>query len=200
MRKEKLEELNKYLNELKTIEITKNNSNTNKFLSVEAFNYKLNNGIILPRERIYKNGKDGSASIIMPITKAGEVLTVIEPRVFTKTGVSIGFPAGYIEESESPEVSALRELKEETGYTTEGRLILLDSYYQDEGCSSAYNYSFLALDCEKTTHQQLDQFEVIKYMLFTYEELFELEKMGYINGANSKITLEKSKVYMRGRY
>lgn len=199
MRKEKLEELNQYLNELKTIEIIKKKSNTNKFLKVEAFNYKLNNGVILPRERIYKNGKDGSASIIMPITKDGEVLTVIEPRVFTKTGVSVGFPAGYIEEGESKEVSALRELKEETGYTTEKSLILLDSYYQDEGCSAAYNYSFLALDCEKTNSQQLDQFEVIKYMLFTYEELFELEKMGYINGVNSKITLEKSKIYMKGR-
>lgn len=200
MRKEKLEELKHYINELKTIEVIEKTPNSNKFLTVEAFNYKLNNGIILPRERIYKNGKDGSASIIMPVTKEGEILTVIEPRVFTRNGVSVGFPAGYIEKDESPELSAYRELEEETGFTTNQKLILLDSYYQDEGCSAAYNYSFLALDCEKTTDQHLDKDEVIRYMLFNYEELFELEKMGYINGANSKITLEKSKVYMKGRY
>jgi len=38
-----------------------------------------------------------------------------------------------------------------------------------------------------------------KYMKLNYEELFELEKMGYIKGSNTKLALEKSKTYMKGR-
>ena len=34
-------------------------------------------------------------------------------------------------------------------------------------------------------------------MTFNLEELEELEEMGYINGANSKLTLAKGKKYIR---
>ena len=78
-------------------------------------------------------------------------------------------------------------------------MIELDSFYQDEGVSSALNHIFLALDCQKKFEQDLDKDEIVKYMTFNYEELFELENMGYIKGCNTKLALEKSKVYMKGR-
>ena len=199
MRKEKLEELKRYVEELKTIERIERFDNNKPFLKVKSYNYKLNNGIVLPREQIIKGKGDGSAAIVMPITKDNEVLTVVEPRTPTKLGVAVGFPAGYIEPGENPIISASRELREETGFTTDKELIKLDSFYQDEGCSSAYNYSFLALDCEKTNEQELDKDEIVRYMLFSYEEFFELEEMGYICSSNVKLTLEKSKKYMKGR-
>ena len=34
-------------------------------------------------------------------------------------------------------------------------------------------------------------------MSFTYDELFELERLGYIRGGNAKLALEKSKKYIR---
>lgn len=199
IRKEKLEELKSIVEELKTIKVMeKQIEQENKFLQSEAYLYTLNNGRTIPRERLVKGKKDGSASIIMPVVNNDEVLTVIEPRVFTELTVGVGFPAGYIENGEDVMVGALRELREETGYTT-NNLIEMDSFYQDEGCSSALNHIFLALDCKKTCEQSLDQDEIVKYMLFSYEELFELERLGYIKGSNSKLALEKSKVYMKGR-
>ena len=131
MRKEKLEELKSIVEELKTIKITKRDiENNKKFLQSDAYYYTLNNGITIPREKLIKGGNDGSASIIMPITKNNEVLTVIEPRVFTNLTVGVGFPAGYIEKDEDIKLSALRELREETGYTTND-IIEIDSFYQD---------------------------------------------------------------------
>ena len=196
MRKEKLEELKEIVNELKTIKFIKRETDS-KFLNSVSYKCILNNGVVIPREKLIKGGNNGSASIIMPVTKDNEILIVIEPRVFTKSTVGIGFPAGYIEKGEDIKISALRELREETGYTTND-IFLVDSFYQDEGCSSAYNYLFIAKNCKKTNQQDLDEFEMVRYMLFNYDELFELESLGYIQGGNAKLLLEKSKKYMKG--
>ena len=199
IRKEKLEILKSIVEELKTIEVIEREvEQKDRFLQSKPCYFKLNNGIIIPRERLIKGGKNGSAAIIMPVLTNNEILTIIEPRVFTKLTVGVGFPAGYIENGEDTKIGALRELREETGFVPKA-MIELDSFYQDEGVSSALNHIFLALDCEKKYDQELDKDEIVKYMTFNYDELFELEKMGYINGANTKLALEKSKVYMKGR-
>lgn len=199
IRNEKLEELKEIVNELKTIKVIERQiRQEKKFLQSKVYSFKLNNGVMIPREKLIKGGKDGSAAIVMPVLENNEVLTIIEPRVFTELTVGVGFPAGYIEKDEIPLVGALRELKEETGYVPK-EMIEIDSFYQDEGVSSALNHIFLALDCEKKFEQELDKDEIVKYMTFTYEELLELEKLGYIKGCNSKLALVKSKIYMKGR-
>lgn len=190
MRKEKMDLIKKYYEEYKTINRVKEESGT--FLKSETYFITLNNGLIIKREKLLKGNKDGSASIIIPITKEKEILMVIEPRVFTKDTVAINFPAGYIEKDELPIESAKRELLEETGYVSDD-WIKIDSYYQDEGCSEAYNYIFLALNCIKKMNQNLDNDEITYPILLNYEEVFELEDMGYITGANSKLALHKTK-------
>lgn len=197
MRKEKLQELKSLVEELKVVEFEEINTSKN-FLKSKTYNFKLNNGMIIPREKLIKGNNDGSAVVVMPVLSNNEILTTVEPRVFTKLTVGIGFPAGYIEKDELPKVAALRELKEETGFVPK-KITEVDAFYQDEGVSSAYNHLFIGYDCAKQTDQDLDEYEIVKYMTFNYDELFELENMGYIKGCNSKLLLEKSKVYMKGR-
>lgn len=199
IRKEKLEELKTIIETLRTVEIVPRKvEQEKKFLQSEVYSFKLNNRMIISREKLVKGKKDGSACIIVPILENGDVMIVIEPRVFTDLTVGIGFPAGYVEADEPVEVAALRELREETGLVPE-KLIELDSYYQDEGCSSALNHIFLALDCKCQYDQELDPDEVVQYMTLRYDELFDLEKMGYMKGCNAKLALSKSKPYMKGR-
>ena len=198
MRKEKLELINKYIEELKIIKKEVIENPTKHFLTSASYEFYLNNGRRIPREQILKNGIDGSAVFIAPRLRSGEFLVVIEPRVFTKSGIGVSFPAGYIEDGEKIEDAALRELREETGFNCR-KLIHLDSFYQDEGISSAYNHSFLALNAYKEYEQDLDENEIVRYMSLTLDEIEDLEKMGLINGVITKLTLSRIKDYMKGR-
>lgn len=195
MRKEKIEELDEIINGFKTIKREKIDLPPS-FIGSKVYKCKLNNGKVITREKIVKQNKDGSASIILPVTKENNVILTIEPRVFSKRTVGVGIPAGYVEEFEDPYLAALRELEEETGYIP-NKMISLGGFYQDMGCSSAYNNMYLALDCEKKSNQKLDPGEYIKYFDCTYEEALELIDMGYIEGCNAIITLGRAKKYMK---
>src|SRR5699024_2607301 len=92
--------------------------------------------------------------------KKKNTILVGEPRVFMKNGVGIELPAGYMENEESSLMAGKRELEEETGYIPK-EMIELARYYQDQGCSAAYNYSYLAFGGEKEKQQQLDSDEII---------------------------------------
>ena len=44
---------------------------------------------------------------------------------------------------------------------------------------------------------KVDESEIIKYMVFNYNELLELEEIGYIMGGNTKLALAKTKKYFK---
>ncbi len=195
MRKEKLDELYGYVELLKTkkkILLEK----TGNFINVEKYLIELNNGEVITREKILKGNGDGNASIVLPVTVDGNVILVVQPRVFTRIGVGIELPAGYVDEGEDYEDAARRELFEETGYVPEN-VRLLGEFYQDQGCSGAYNKSFLAEGCRKIGSQSLDSSEFIKYFECSVDELYELVELGMINDLQSQYTIEKAKQYIR---
>lgn len=195
MRKEKLEELNEYVELLKT-KRKKLMEMTGDFIKVNKYLVELNNGEVITREKILKGNNDGNASIVLPVTVDGNVILVVQPRVFTRSGVGIELPAGYVDVGEEYEAAARRELFEETGYVPEN-IRLLGQFYQDQGCSSAYNKSFLAEGCRKIGSQSLDSSEFIKYFECSIDELYELVELGMINDLQSQYTIEKAKQYIR---
>ena len=197
MRKNVLSEINAYIEELKTIkkELLEEESS---FLKSVPYSCRLNNGQTIKRERLIKGSNDGSAVVILPLTNSDEVVLTVEPRVFTKRTVGIGLPAGYIEKGEQPIDAAVRELKEETGLVG-NEIISLGGFYQDMGISSAYNRLFLIKNCIETHDINPDPGEYIKYIKCKYDEALELIELGYIEGCNAIITLERAKKYIKGR-
>ena len=197
MRREKLEELHSYIKELKIIEKKLLERSDNSYIKVENYNCLLNNGITIVRDKIIKGNSNGDAVVTLPVTKDNEFLLIVQPRP-VKEGFLVEFHAGYVEDKENPLISAKRELIEETGYYSDN-IKYLDSFYQDQGCSEAYNYAYLALDCEKVKEQKLDKDEFVRYFLCNYDEVLELVKMGYIKDIQSKYALELSKKYIKRR-
>lgn len=195
MREEKIEELEKIIDSLKTIKKEKLTKEP-RFIKSEVYRCHLNNDKTITREKILKNNKDGSAAIILPVTSDNNVVLTVEPRVFSKRTVGIGVPAGYIEDGEDSYVAALRELEEETGLVPD-KLTKMGGFYQDMGCSSAYNETFLATGCKWLKNQNLDESEYIKYFECTYDEALELVDMNYIEGCNAVIALNKAKKYIK---
>lgn len=191
IRKQKLEELKSLIEEVKFTSMRVVDAKGG-FIKGIPYDVTLKNGMTIRREKLIKGETDGSAAIILPLTTNGEILLTIEPRVFTKRGVGISLPAGYINPNEAPKHAALRELKEETGYTC-NKVIDLGGFYQDMGISSAYNRLFLGIDAEKTTEPNFDKDEIVLPFICTYEEAQELIKLGYIEGCNALITLERAK-------
>lgn len=198
VRKEKLEELKSYIEELKMIKmetIEKPLDSTGSFLSFTKHRYYLNNGKTMTRELLHKNGMNGSAALVLPITEDGNCILTVEPRLGSTRTVAVGIPAGYVERKEDVLKAAIRELQEETGYVCE-RYYLLAKYYQDPGISQAYNYAYLGTEAKKIGEQKLDSEEFIRYFECTYKEALELVDLGYIEDVQAQLALEKAKQYI----
>lgn len=195
MRKEKLDELHSYIEELRVKRCELIDAH-GRFLTSERYAVELNNGKSFVREKLVKNGSDGSAAIILPVTYEGNTLLVVQPRIFTDSSVGVELPAGYVDAGESHEDAALRELFEETGYVPE-RLRLLGAFYQDQGCSAAYNKAFLAEGCKIVGKQSLDGDEFIRYFECSVDEMLELVDMGYINDCQSQLAIERGRQYLK---
>ena len=61
---------------------------------------------------------EGDVVLIVPITKDGDLLLVKQYK-HGAGGIVVEFPAGLVEDNEKPKEAAVRELREETGYSSE---------------------------------------------------------------------------------
>lgn len=191
-----IHELEKLKEEFKILSLEEIQDSKENFLNVQKYQCQLQNGATFNREKLIKGKRDGSAVVVVPITCDEKTIVIVQPRVFTKSGIAVEIPAGYIDEGENPIDAAIRELKEETGYVAK-ELIPLKSYYQDQGISSAYNHAFLALGCEKKYEQRLDRDEYINFLECSFNDLVWMENNGFINDANGIIAIEEAKKVMR---
>ena len=181
-----IEELENLKKELSVVSIKQVPPTEKSFLTVENYQVILNNGAIFNRQKLVKNKRDGNAVVIVPITEDNKSFVIVQPRVFTASGLGVEIPAGYIDQGETEEEAARRELREEIGCEAE-QLIPLKSY----------NTCFLALGCRECYQQKLDRDEYIKYIKCSFNDLTYLVNAGIINDANGIIAIEEAKKVMR---
>lgn len=114
---------------------------------------------------------------IVGITDENEILLVKQYRKAVDR-VLLELPAGKIEVNEEPKETAFKELKEETGYSTENLEYLLE-FYTSPGFSTEKVYIFLAENMEKG-EQELESGEYIKVESYKIDDLIKMIKKGDI--------------------
>src|SRR5690625_984707 len=87
-----------------------------KIISLQVDHVQLPDGNRSKREIV----KHPGAVAIIAVTDKGKIILVKQYRKPLERSL-IEIPAGRIEEGEDPKVTAIRELEEETGYTTDDR-------------------------------------------------------------------------------
>ncbi|WP_284140323.1 MULTISPECIES: NUDIX hydrolase [unclassified Virgibacillus] len=129
----------------------------------------LPNGKTASRELIKHPGAVG----VIAITRDKKIVFVKQYRkALEKTLIEI--PAGKLEKGEKPERTAIRELEEETGYTT-NELRFVDSFYTSPGFADEHMYIYLTDQLSKLeTPPAGDDDEFVELLELTLDEAKQL--------------------------
>ena len=100
---------------------------------------------------------------VIPLTREKKVVMVRQYRHGTRS-VTLEIPGGLVENNDTPEEAAVKELREETGYQT-SEMILLGSVHPNPAIQNNQCYTFLARDVFLSGEQQQDEKEDIEVLL-----------------------------------
>jgi ADP-ribose pyrophosphatase len=122
---------------------------------------------------------DGVA--VIPLTGDGAVVLVEQFRPALRQ-VTLEPPGGIIEKDQTPEEAALRELREETGYTAE-RVELLGAVMLNPAWETTRVHVVLATGCSLSGEKELDAGEDTQVRLIREDELASAISTGRIGSA-----------------
>ncbi|GAA0708246.1 NUDIX hydrolase [Paraclostridium ghonii] len=123
---------------------------------------------------------------IVAITDENKVLLVRQYRKAVEK-VLWEIPAGKLEQGESPKDCAIRELKEETGYSA-NNIKLIHKFYTSAGFSNQKIYVYLATDLEKG-ECNLDEDEFLELHEVDIKDVYEMIDKNDIEDAKTSIGL-----------
>lgn len=136
-----------------------------KIINLQVDKVRLPNGKTSTRELIKHSG----AVAIIPLTKNNEIVFVKQYRKPLEK-VLLEIPAGKLEMGEKPELTAVRELEEETGYTTDS-LTFVTSFYTSPGFADELMYIYSTTDLKKLDYNVPgDEDEFVEVVELTLSE------------------------------
>lgn len=130
---------------------------------------------------------------VIPITEDNSIVLVKQYRKAVERFL-LEIPAGKLELNEEPRETALRELKEETGYSA-NKVEYLIEFYTSPGFTNEKIYLFLATDLIKGEAQP-DDGEFIEYEKYKIEDLVKMMDRGDIKDSKTIIAINFAKRYL----
>ena len=161
---------------------------SNEYLHVYEDKFDLN-GI----DKIYIRGITKDYSTIVPFVSKDEILIIKSYRHLVDS-IEIEVPSGYIDEGETAKQAAIRELKEETGYTAKD-IISIGSYTLDYSMFKQKGNIFIAYDLDKEKEQSLGIMEKIDVEIIEIKEIEKLLLQGKISNAASIVAFYRALDY-----
>jgi ADP-ribose pyrophosphatase len=149
-----------------------------RILNLRVDQVILPNGGNTTREVVEHRG----AAAIVPVTQGGNVVLVRQYRYAIATNL-LEVPAGTMEPGEEPENCALRELEEETGYTSKKVEKIMD-FYPVPGYSTERIHVYLARDLVKS-QMRTEEDEHINVEILPLEKALEKIRSNEIRDAKS---------------
>jgi 8-oxo-dGTP pyrophosphatase MutT (NUDIX family) len=113
---------------------------------------------------------------VLALTKNNEAVLIRQYRHGVRD-VMWEIPGGVVEDGEDPIEGVKRELLEETGYTS-STIIPLGRFHPNPAIQTNTMYTYLALDAEKVSGQNLDGAEDIEVHLVPVDELIPMIQRG----------------------
>lgn len=151
-----------------------------RVISVQIDEVELPNGKKSTRELV----KHPGAVAIIPITQEGKIVMVKQFRKPLEKEI-IEIPAGKLEEGELPEITARRELEEETGYTSD-KLEYIQSFYTSPGFADEILYLYVTDELRPLKEKvDLDEDEFVELIEVTLEEAEQFIKEEKIHDAKT---------------
>src|SRR5699024_6803159 len=136
-----------------------------KIISLQVDDVLLPNDQTSQREIVKHSG----AVAVIPMTSDRKIVFVEQYRKPLEKSL-VEIPAGKLEQGEKPEVTAVRELEEETGYTT-NNLTFVTSFYTSPGFADELMYIYLADDLIPLDEPVLgDDDEFVEKVILTLDE------------------------------
>lgn len=151
-----------------------------RVISLKVDEVTLPNGETAKREIVNHPG----AVAVIALTDDGKMLVVEQYRKALERSI-IEIPAGKLEPGEKPEVTARRELEEETGYAC-GELTYIQTFATSPGFADEVIHLYVARDLTLLEEAAaLDEDEFVELMAVTVEEAEQMMADGRIYDAKT---------------
>jgi ADP-ribose pyrophosphatase len=116
---------------------------------------------------------------IIPVTRDKNAVLIRQYRHGVRD-IVLEIPGGIVEEGDAPLDAAVRELKEETGYSP-SEIVYLGMVHANPAFLNNRCHTFLALDCFPDGPQNLDDKEDIEVVLKPFADIPQLIRDGEIS-------------------
>ncbi|GAA0599452.1 NUDIX hydrolase [Virgibacillus siamensis] len=155
-----------------------------KVVKLEVDDVTLPDGQTAKRELL----KHPGAVAVIPITKDKKIVFVEQYRKPLEKSL-VEIPAGKLEPGERPEITAVRELEEETGYTTSD-LKLITSFYTSPGFADEIMYIYMTEDLKPLKDAVAgDDDEFVELLELTLDEAKQYAREQRIHDAKTNYAI-----------